>query len=182
MSKLIFKDLYLFSPSEKLAKKISFAPGRTMITSDAHDGTDRGKSVIMKALYHTMGADCYFEGKWDDSSKTYILRFCVDDDEYYIFRHNKLFKVFDGEKNLLFSVISRHELSERLSSITGFAVKLPPRERNSDDGYIQELEIASAVYNYLLYFVDQDYQNGSQFASFQHLGEYLDYKENPFCK
>lgn len=137
MSKLIFKDLYLFSPSEKLAKKISFAPGRTMITSDAHDGTDRGKSVIMKALYHTMGADCYFEGKWDDSSKTYILRFCVDDDEYYIFRHNKLFKVFDGEKNLLFSVISRHELSERLSSITGFAVKLPPRERNSDDGYIQ---------------------------------------------
>ena len=125
-----------------------------------------------------MGADCYFEGKWDDSSKTYILRFCVDDDEYYIFRHNKLFKVFDGEKNLLFSVISRHELSERLSSITGFAVKLPPRERNSDDGYIQELEIASAVYNYLLYFVDQDYQNGSQFASFQHLGEYLDYKEN----
>lgn len=36
----------------------------------------------------------------------------------------------------------------------------------------------SAVYNYLLYFVDQDYQNGSQFASFQHLGEYLDYKEN----
>ena len=148
------------------------------ITSDAHDGTDRGKSVIMKALYHTMGADCYFEGKWDDSSKTYILRFCVDDDEYYIFRHNKLFKVFDGEKNLLFSVISRHELSERLSSITGFAVKLPPRERNSDDGYIQELEIASAVYNYLLYFVDQDYQNGSQFASFQHLGEYLDYKEN----
>lgn len=178
MSKLIFKDLYLFSPSEKLAKKISFAPGRTMITSDAHDGTDRGKSVIMKALYHTMGADCYFEGKWDDSSKTYILRFCVDDDEYYIFRHNKLFKVFDGEKNLLFSVISRHELSERLSSITGFAVKLPPRERNSDESYIQELEIASAVYNYLLYFVDQDYQNGSQFASFQHLGEYLDYKEN----
>lgn len=178
MSKLSFKDLYLFSTSEKLAKKVSFAPGRTMITSDAHDGTDRGKSVIMKALYHTMGADCYFEGKWDDSRKTYILRFGIDDDEYYIFRHNKLFKLFDGEKNLLFSVISRHELSERLSSITGFAVKLPPRERNTDVGYVQKLEIASAVYNYLLYFVDQDYQNGSQFASFQHLGEYLDYKEN----
>ena len=98
MSKLTFKDLYLFSPSEKLAKKISFAPGRTMITSDANDGTDRGKSVIMKALYHTMGADCYFEGKWDDSSKTYILHFSVDNNEYYMFRHNKLFKLFDGEK------------------------------------------------------------------------------------
>lgn len=178
MGKLIFKDLYLFSPSEKLAKKISFAPGRTIITSDAHDGTDRGKSVIMKALYHTMGADCYFEGKWEDSTKTYILHFSVDSNEYYIYRHNKLFKMFDSEKKLLFSVISRHELSERLSNITGFAVKLPPRERDADDGYVQELEIASAVYNYLLYFVDQDYQNGSQIASFQHLGEYPDFKEN----
>ena len=178
MGKLIFKDLYLFSPSEKLAKKISFAPGRTIITSDAHDGTDRGKSVIMKALYHTMGADCYFEGKWEDSTKTYILHFSVDSNEYYMYRHNKLFKMFDSEKKLLFSVISRHELSERLSNITGFAVKLPPRERDADDGYVQELEIASAVYNYLLYFVDQDYQNGSQFASFQHLGEYPDFKEN----
>lgn len=177
MGKLIFKDLYLFSPSEKLAKKISFAPGRTMITSDAHDGTDRGKSVIMKALYHTLGADCYFEGKWDDASKTYILRFSVDNHDYFMFRHNKLFKVFDGEKNLLFSVTSRHELSECLSSITGFAVKLPARERNTDDGDVQELEIASAVYNYLIYFVDQDYQNGSQFASFKQLGEYRDYKE-----
>ena len=105
MSKLIFKDLYLFSPSEKLAKKVSFALGRTIITSNAQDGTDRGKSVIMKALYHTMGADCDFEGKWDDSNKTYILRFSIDDDEYYMFRHNKLFKLFDGKKNLLFSVI-----------------------------------------------------------------------------
>ena len=178
MSKLIFKDLYLFSYSEKLAKKISFAPGRTIITSDAHDGTDRGKSVIMKALYHTMGADCHFEGKWEDATKTYILRFSIDSNEYYMYRHNKLFKLFDSEKKLLFSVISRHELSDRLSNITGFAVKLPPRERNSDNDSAQGLEIASAVYNYLLYFVDQDYQNGSQFTSFQHLGEYPDFKEN----
>lgn len=178
MSKLIFKDLYLFSSSEKLAKKISFAPGRTMITSDAYDGTDRGKSVIMKALYHTLGADCNFEGKWNDSNKTYILRFGVDNCEYFIFRQNKLFKIFDGEKNLLFHVISRHELSECLSRITNFAVKLPPRERNTEGGCERGLETASAVYNFLLYFVDQDGQNGSQFASFQHLSEYPDYKEN----
>ncbi len=107
MSKLSFKDLYLFSPSEKLAKKVSFAPGRTMITSDAHDGTDRGKSVIMKALYHTMGADCYFEGKWDDSSKTYILRFCVDADEYYIFRHNKLYHRVFGIATKIFQIFSQ---------------------------------------------------------------------------
>ena len=117
MSKLIFKDLYLFSPSEKLAKKISFAPGRTMITSDAHDGTDRGKSVIMKALYHTMGADCYFEGKWDDSSKTYILRFCVDDDEYYsIMEIDLKISEYEAEYSQWLSKLRKYEESINIAS------------------------------------------------------------------
>ena len=67
MSKLVFEELYLFSCSEKKAKVITFSPLKNVITSSAVDGTDRGKSVIMKSLYHTLGADCYFEDKWNDS-------------------------------------------------------------------------------------------------------------------
>lgn len=178
MSKLIFKELYLFSPSEKKAKKISFSPKKTIITSSANNGTDRGKSVIMKSLYHTMGADCKFEDKWDDSKKTYILLFSIDDVDYFIFRHRKLFKVFDKEKNLLFSSISRHELAEKLGELFHFAVKLPRRTHDSDSCDVAELETASAVYNYLLYYVDQDGHDGSQFISFENLGEYPDFKEN----
>lgn len=111
MRKLIFKELFLFASNEKKARKIIFSPGKTMITSSSIDGTDRGKSVILKSLYHTMGADCFFEDKWDDSSKTYILSFAINDIGYYIFRHNKLFKVFDANRNLLFMAVSRHELA-----------------------------------------------------------------------
>lgn len=178
MSNLVFKELFLFSSSEKKARKIAFSTGKTMITSSSVDGTDRGKSVIMKSLYHTMGADCFFEDLWDDLSKTYILLFAIDDIEYYMFRHNKLFKVFDSNKKLLFSVISRHELAERLKELFHFAVKLPQRKNNEDDETIERLEVTPPAYNYLPYFVDQDKQNGSQFASFQRLGEYQDFKEN----
>lgn len=183
MSKLLFKKLYIFSSSDKAARVIEFAQGKTMITSSSIDGTNRGKSVIMKSLYHTMGADCSFDDKWDDNSKIYILNFSVDDNEYYIFRHSSLFKVFDVDKNVIFKTVSRHELSEQLKNILNFAVKLPSRQSGNtdkpeEDDEIQSLEITPPAYNYLLYFVDQDGQRGSQFGSFKSLQQYPDFKTN----
>ena len=127
MIKLIFNKLCLFSSSDKMARVIEFAVGKTMITSSSIDGTNRGKSIIMKSLYHVMGADCNFDDKWDDSSKVYILNFSLDNVGFYIFRQNNLFKLFDADKNVIFKTISRRELSEQLNNIFHFAVKLPAR-------------------------------------------------------
>lgn len=183
MSKLLFNKIYIFSSPDKAARVIEFSAGKTMITSSSIDGTNRGKSVIMKSLYHAMGADCNFDGKWDDNSKIYILNFSVDGNQYYIFRHSSLFKVFDGNKNLVFKTVSRHELSERLNYIFHFAVKLPARQSGSNDRLegdeeTERLETTPPAYNYLLYFVDQDGQKGSQFCSFKNLQQYSDYKTN----
>lgn len=183
MSKLLFNKIYIFSSPDKTARVIEFSAGKTMITSSSIDGTNRGKSVIMKSLYHAMGADCDFDDKWDDGSKIYILNFSVDSNQYFILRHSSLFKVFDGNKNLIFKTVSRHELSKRLNDIFHFAVKLPARQGNSNDWSegdeeIEKLEITPPAYNYLLYFVDQDGQRGSQFCSFKSLQQYSDYKTN----
>ena len=53
--KMIFRTLYLYSPHEKLAKRIDFHEGINVITSSQENGTDRGKSVIMRSLYHAGG-------------------------------------------------------------------------------------------------------------------------------
>ena len=171
MSKLIFKNLYLFSTSEKLAKHITFSDGINVITSSQTNGTDRGKSVIMRSLYHTLGADAQFDDIWDDKNKTYILHFSIDDVDFLIYRCNRLFKLFNGEKKLLFSTIDRSELAANLKPFFKFAVELPDRANN-------KLEITPAAYNYLLSFVDQDYYNGTQFSSFANLAQYSNYKEN----
>ena len=184
MSKLIFDKLYIFSSPDKMARVIEFAVGKTMITSSPIDGTNRGKSVIMKSLYHTMGADCSFDDKWNDTSKVYILSFFVANIQFYICRQSTLFKVFNADKDVIFRTTSRRELSEKLSNIFNFAVKLPARQYNNseppeeDDDESQRLEITPPAYNYLLYFVDQDGQNGSQFSSFKSLQQYPDYKAN----
>lgn len=171
MRKMVFKKLYIFSSSEKKAKVVEFAAGKNIITSSSIDGTDRGKSVIMKSLYHALGADCYFDDKWQDDDKAYIVNFSIATEEYYIFRCNRLFKVFDSKKRLMFKTIDRRELAASLDAIFDFAVKLPNRTED-------KLEITPPAYNYLLYFIDQDKLDGSNFASFEKLAQYPNYKEN----
>lgn len=171
MSKLIFKTLYIFSSVEKKAKVVNFSPGTNMITSSSIDGTKRGKSLISKCLYHAMGADCYFEPIWEEKDKTYILHFDIDGTEYYIYRCSSLFKLFDANKNIIFKTINRKELGEKLKDIFNFAVQLPNRKD-------EKLEITPPVYNYLLYFLDQDRILNTQFASFDNLAQYPDFKEN----
>ena len=98
--KLIFKDLYIFSPQDKTAKHIPFQEGINIITSNQEDGTDRGKSVIMRSLYYTLGAESHFEAKWDTKNKIYILKFAIDNQEYYLYRASNLYKMFDENKTL----------------------------------------------------------------------------------
>ena len=125
----------------------------------------------MRSLYHAMGADCQFDDKWNDNGKTYILYFSIDDKPYYIYRCNRLFKFFNENKELLFSTIERRDLAEKLDAYFNFAIQLP--NRNED-----KLEISPPVYNYLLYFVDQDHYSGTVFSSFAGLANYANYKEN----
>ena len=170
MSKLVFKTLYVFSSAEKKAKVINFAAGTNIITSSAVDGTKRGKSLITKCLYHTMGADCYFESIWEDSSKTYILSFDIDNTNYFMYRCCNLFKLFDAEKNVLFKTVNRNELGEKLKPFFNFAVQLPKRDE-------EKLEITPPAYDYILNYLDQDKIQGTQFASFDNLAQYPDFKE-----
>ncbi len=171
MNKLVFKEIYIYSTVEKQAKCLQFSDGINVISSSQIDGTDRGKSVIMRSLYHSLGADCQFDDKWDDSSKTYILSFSIGDNDFYIYRNNRLFKFFDSQKTLLFSTIDRKTLAENLKPYFEFSVQLPNRVED-------KLEITPPVYNYLPYFIDQDYYNGTDFSSFSSLGQYAKFKEN----
>lgn len=172
MNTLIFKKLYIFSTFENKAKYIEFTDGKNIITTeDDVIGNKKGKSTILKNLYYTMGADCFFEDKWDVQKKISILEFSINGTSYIIFRQDKLFKIFDLKKKLLFKTLNRKELSTFLEKIFKFTVKLPNR-------HTDKLEIAPPAYFYLLNYTDQDKMNGSSFDSFKNLGEYSNFKVN----
>lgn len=168
--RLVFKELYIFAPSEKKAKKVEFTDGINVITSSQEDGTDRGKSVIMRSLYHTMGAEACFEKNWASRDKVYVLKVDIAGEEYYMYRSADLFKFFDAEKKVLFTSVSSRELSENLSKYTNFAVQLPNRS--------EKLEITPPAYNYLPFYLDQDHYDGNNYSSFNRLGQYASFREN----
>ena len=171
MHKLVVNDIYLFSIKEKRAKHICFSDGINVITSSKSNGTKRGKSVIMKSIYYTLGADCIFEDKWNVNDKVSILQICIDSKDYYVLRYQRLFKIYYKD-NLeeIFRTNNRVELADFLGDLFRFKVMLP----NKTTGTI---EVTPPVYNYLLNFVDQDGMDGSKFMSFSNLQQYSDYKD-----
>ena len=52
-----FNKIYIFDVKTEEAYTVSFKKGINLITSSDIDGTDRGKSVLLRSLYHSLGAD-----------------------------------------------------------------------------------------------------------------------------
>jgi len=170
MKTLIINKLILFSSTEKKAKVFEFADGINIITSSEENGNKLGKSVILKNIYYALGADCYFEDKWNPTEKIIILYFTIGDAPYSIFRCNNLFKLFSNQELILYTT-KRTELAKKLAEIFEFKVMLPSHKEN-------ELELAPPCFSYILNYLDQDGINCSNFSSFKHLDQFPNYKEN----
>jgi hypothetical protein len=171
MSSLIIHYLCIFNPEDKVAKRVDFVDGINVISSDKTTGNDVGKSILMKSIYHTLGADSIFDDNWNSSPKIYSMSFFINQNRYHIFRSEKLFKIYTGKFRFLYSTSNRAELSEYLMNLYGFSVKLPNKSTN-------ELEVAPPAYSYILNYVDQDRMDGPKFISFDSLFQYKNDKES----
>ncbi|MDC8922082.1 hypothetical protein PR257_03575, partial [Metamycoplasma hyosynoviae] len=167
--KIIFKKIYIFDLKTKKAYFTEFEEGLNVITSSEKNGNERGKSLLLRSLYHTLGADCYFSKKWDQKSKVYILFLEVDGKGYVIFRSEKLFKIFNEKIELMYKCNNRWELANTLEKIFNFSIWIPNRKEN-------KLNIAPPAYSYLINFIDQDWYKGSYFKSFKNLEQFENFK------
>jgi hypothetical protein len=165
MNQLTIHQLYIFEPKNKLGKRVDFTKGINIITSDKKRGNDVGKSIILKSIYHTLGADSVFDDMWKEIPKVYIVNFSINDVYFYIYRSDKLFKVYNEKMERLFHTANRSELAGYLKELYGFSVKLPNKET-------EEMELAPPVYSYLLNYVDQDKMEGPKFESFDSLFQF----------
>ena len=160
MSKILsFKSIYLFAVNERKAFSASFGGGRNIVSSSIDDGNKRGKSVLMKSLYHALGADCPFDGQWDERNKIYILNFFIDTKEYFIYRHDKLFKIYNSEFEQIFITQSRIDLGKYLANLFDFRVELVDRDK--------VLQTAPPAYSFVLNYLDQDGMKCTEIRIFQ---------------
>lgn len=167
--KLIVNNIYIFSLKEKKAFHAKLEDGINFITSCKENGNKRGKSIIMKSIYSTLGADCIYEASWDFQNKTTILDVNIDEEKLYFIRANSYFKIVDSQFKEIISTNHRTELSKKLKEIFKFYIELPNRNN--------ELELTPPAYMYLLNYVDQVGLNCTSFSSFKNLGQYTNYRK-----
>lgn len=165
-----FNRIYIFDLEKEVAYTTAFKRGVNVVTSDAQTGTDRGKSVLLRSLYHSLGADTYHAKTWNLKTKVYILEFQIGEVKYIIYRANRLYKIFNNSKEKIDSTTSSKELAEILGKLWNFQIYLPSKKT-------QKMEVAPVVYSYLFNFIDQDHYNYSKFDSFDHLTQYSNFKE-----
>lgn len=159
---LIFDSVILVDLTNKEAKKIEFAPGKNMLTSD---GNHYGKSVIMKSLYYTLGAEVYFPQPIKNLNYMTILNFILDESKYTVGRLNNMFVLF---KNGIFEekYHSVLEFGEYLSELFHFDIELVGKD---EDGTITKCPPA---FFYLPYYIDQENGWSSNSYSFDRMTQF----------
>lgn len=173
MSSIAFDSITIVDPDLKLAKRVCFSGGLNVITTSQQNGNDRGKSVVVRSLFHALGAEGLFDSKFDSARKVFLVEFTSDGQRWLMLRNGSSYALLDGEERLVWRCHRSQELAELLFQTFGFKVMLPDRADS-------ELEIAPPVYSYLPNYIDQRGNRGSEFCSFANLGQYKNPKSELF--
>lgn len=143
---LIFDSIILVDLSNKEAKKIEFSPKKNMLTSG---GNHYGKSVIMKSLYYTLGAEVYFPQPIKSLNYMTILSFMLEGKNYIVGRLKNSFVLFEnGEFIKKYNNVS--EFGDSLSDMFNFEIELVGKD---EDGTIVK---CPPTFFYLPYYIDQE--------------------------
>jgi hypothetical protein len=149
MKRLLFHNLAILSKTEKAAMEIPLKKGANVLSGS----NDVGKSTILKALYHAMGANTpqLNNSRWKRARPIYCIHFSIGDDVYYIVRDENTFGVFNNN----FAKLGHYQGIARaggigpfLNGLLGFNIQLPDKN--------DELKSLWPAFYFLPFYVDQD--------------------------
>ena len=144
--KVILKLLRITDVVDRCSRKIEFGKGINLITSD---NNSRGKSVLMKAIYHSLGADCSFDTNIKESNILFEIEFEYGDSTYKISRYKNSFCTFKNDLLLkYYPEGNRNDLSHFYLDELNMGVFL--RARGS------QIELSPPAYMFVPYYLDQD--------------------------
>ena len=159
---LIFKKVIITDIKNKEAKKIEFSPKMNLVTSDKNS---KGKSIIMKSLYHSMGANCLFDGNFKKDEKIFDLYFSYNSNDYEIIRFKNDY-VLLKEKKLVESIKygEIRKLANFYKQELNMFVYLKDRQG--------DVLLAPPAYLFIPYYLDQDISWKNEQEPFENLGQF----------
>ena len=151
---LVVSSITMVDLTNKEAKRISFSPKKNLLTSTRNH---LGKSVIMKSIYYTLGAEVYYPNPIKRLNLLTYIDFSLNAHLYRVARLKNTFVLYcDGVFDGCYQSVGDFE--ERLCEIFDLEIDLVSKDR---DGTI--IKCPPAFY-YMPYYVDQE--NGWAVNSF----------------
>lgn len=142
----VFKQLRISDLVNRCSKTIEFAEHDNLITSDKNS---MGKSVLLKSLYHSLGADAAFDKNFPEENVLFSLKFVYDKNNYIFLRYKGSFAILKNDKLIDFvNAGKRTDLSDFFKNEFGISVYLRNRKNTT--------EIAPPAYLFIPYYLDQD--------------------------
>lgn len=159
---LIFKEINITDIQNQLSKKVVFTSKTSLITSDENS---RGKSIILKSLYHALGANSHFDSSFNKDDIIFDLKFTYNNRNFRIARYKNDYAIFNDDK-LVNSVKSGNitQLSRFYKDNLDMFVYL--KDRNANTG------IAPPAYLFVPYYLDQDVSWKKEQEPFERMTQY----------
>ncbi len=167
MKRLRFLELLMLSETERSARSVPFPSLVTVIKGE----NDRGKSCLIKSLYTALGAiPRNVHPNWNKLNVVLLLYFTIDGVPYRMLKAGKQYALFDAGEKLIgvYSSITR-DLSPLLADLFEFRLELT-------NASSREPEQATPAFLYLPFYLDQDRSWIENWASFESLQQFSQYR------
>lgn len=152
MKRLILKKLVIISQKNEEARSITFDDTLTVITGDNPEGDTinrTGKSVVMKSIYHALGAKLKkYTTNWNSLQISTIITFTYDGNLYELYRDRDSFLLRNGEEIKFFSSVS--EIKKFYVEFFEFYLKMPIKKDDENAVYAYPGAI------FMPFYIDQD--------------------------
>lgn len=136
MDNMCFESILIADTDLKTAKYEAFKLGLNIVTGSK---SKVGKSILLKSLYHTFGANVGLAEAWGIESKLFIVSFDVNGEKYRIARKGKQFAIFRGDDNSARHLSTTDELAKSLAEIFGFGIHLYIANKSYSDSDLGEM-------------------------------------------
>jgi len=166
MKDFTLSEMLIVSEKEKGGRRIPFHQDLTVIEG----ANDTGKSVILKSIYWTLGAEpASMPQRWLQADPVIVLRGAIDGTPITFLRRGRLFAAFNEKQERIGAFESvTNELAPFLASVLGFGLLITDRRLN--------LAPPPPAYMFLPFYIDQDVGWGRQWSSFARLQQLSDWR------
>lgn len=159
---LIIDLLTIVDIKSKEAKRIKFSNSKNFLTSKSNH---LGKSLIMKSIYYSLGADVFYPATIDTKNLITYIDFHIQSKNFRVARYSRYFVLYQNEI-LVDKYDSVGKFGNKIRDIFKFDIELVSKNKG------EEIVKCPPVFYYLPYYIDQENGWSNNSNSFNSLSQF----------